>query len=40
MLFYGLSLIFIKIVVKLAMTFSFMVAPKTTVCFYLSHETG
>ena len=22
------------------MTFSFMVAPKTTVCFYLSHETG
>ena len=22
------------------MTFSFMVAPKTAVCFYLSHETG
>ena len=40
MLFLGLSLIFIKIVVKLAMTFSFMVAPKTAVCFYLSHETG
>lgn len=40
MLFQGLSLIFIKIVVKLAMTFSFMVAPKTAVCFYLSHETG